>query len=138
MQACSAWALNLAEPSITPLCAPLQVIAETDELVAVTKPASIPVHVAGQYRKNTVLAILQMSRPDLGSLHPVHRLDKPVSGLLLFAKSAKAAEGVRAQLTVSLGLVPPDGRTRPAAVCAAAHWWLKLCHTFWQRCGRVV
>ena len=103
---CSLWAPRLPEPSSTPLRALPQVIAETDELVAVTKPASIPVHVAGQYRKNTVLAILQMSRPDLGSLHPVHRLDKPVSGLLLFAKSAKAAEGVRAQLTVRLGLVP--------------------------------
>ncbi len=113
---CSSGAPNSPEPSSTrPLCAPLQVIAETDELVAVTKPASIPVHVAGQYRKNTVLAILQMSRPDLGSLYPVHRLDKPVSGLLLFAKSAKAAEGVRAQLTVRLGLVPIFSRIWPAA-----------------------
>ena len=75
-------------------------MAETDELIAVHKPASIPVHVSGQYRKNTVMALLQVERPDLGKLFPVHRLDKPVSGLLLIAKSATAANDVRTQMMV--------------------------------------
>lgn len=102
------------------------------------KPHGMPVHVAGQYRKNTVLGILTAECPDLGPLFPIHRrgagrpdagqqpaapsqgtrhtrlpvspclirsdcshhapaplpvcrLDKPVSGLLLFARSAAAA-----------------------------------------------
>ena len=81
-------------------CMPVQIVAETDELVAVHKPASIPVHVSGQYRKNTVMALLQVDRPDLGRLFPVHRLDKPVSGLLLIAKTAAAANDVRTQIMV--------------------------------------
>ena len=42
--------------------------------MAVGKPPTLPVHVSGQYRKNTVLAVLQAERPDLGTLLPVHRL----------------------------------------------------------------
>lgn len=75
-------------------------MTETDDLIAVHKPASIPVHVSGQYRKNTVMALLQVQRPDLGRLFPVHRLDKPVSGLLLIAKTAAAANDVRTQMMV--------------------------------------
>ena len=76
-------------------------VGETDDLIAVHKPASVPVHVSGQYRKNTVMALLQLERPDLGRLFPVHRLDKPVSGLLLFAKNAAAAHDVCTQIMVS-------------------------------------
>lgn len=79
-----------------------QVVAETEDLIAVHKPPSVPVHVSGQYRKNTVMALLQVERPDLGRLFPVHRLDKPVSGLLLIAKNAAAANVVRALITVSM------------------------------------
>ena len=81
------------EPPV--LSTPIQIVAETSEYIAVNKPASIPVHVAGQYRKNTVLGILNAERPDLGTLHPVHRLDKPVSGVLIFARNAVAADILR-------------------------------------------
>ncbi|KAL4434182.1 hypothetical protein ABPG75_000623 [Micractinium tetrahymenae] len=70
---------------------PIHVVGASADMVAVCKPAGMPVHVAGQYRKNTVLGVLTAERPDLGPLFPVHRLDKPVSGLLLFARSAEAA-----------------------------------------------
>jgi len=76
-------------------------VAETQDLIAVHKPASMPVHACGQYRKNTVMALLQVERPDLGKLFPVHRLDKPVSGLLLIAKTAAAAKAVGTQIMVS-------------------------------------
>ncbi|KAA6423566.1 MAG: RNA pseudourine synthase 7-like [Trebouxia sp. A1-2] len=85
------------EPPVLNL--PLEVVAETQDLIAVHKPASMPVHACGQYRKNTVMALLQMGRPDLGKLFPVHRLDKPVSGLLLIAKTAAAAKAVGTQIT---------------------------------------
>ena len=88
-----------------------QVVGETDDLIAVSKPASVPVHVCGQYRKNTVMALLEVERPDLGALHPVHRLDKPVSGLLLVAKNSAGANRVRAQIQVLLhvpNLAAPD------------------------------
>ena len=60
-------------------------------MVAVNKPHGMPVHVAGQYRKNTVLGILTAEHPELAPLYPIHRLDKPVSGLLLFARTPRAA-----------------------------------------------
>ncbi|GAB4816797.1 hypothetical protein N2152v2_003843 [Parachlorella kessleri] len=77
---------------------PIQVVGETADIVAVNKPHGMPVHVAGQYRKNTVHGILAAERADLGELLPVHRLDKPVSGLLLFARHAAAAEALRQQI----------------------------------------
>ena len=93
----------------------MQIVAETDELIVVHKPASIPVHVSGQYRKNTVMALLQVERPDLGRLFPVHRLDKPVSGLLLIAKTAAAANDVRTQI-----MVRPHYRLLPFWTCLHA------------------
>lgn len=51
----------------------LQVVGQSADAVAVCKPHGMPVHVAGQYRKNTVHGILTAERPDLGPLYPVHR-----------------------------------------------------------------
>eukprot|EP00892_Ulva_mutabilis_P001131 jgi/Ulvmu1/11018/UM007_0198.1 len=79
--------------------APVEVLEVTDGIVAVNKPACMPVHVTGQYRKNTVVGLLSALRPELGPLAPAHRLDKPVSGVLLLTRTAAAAEGVRAKIT---------------------------------------
>lgn len=62
--------------------------------MAVGKPPSLPVHASGQYRKNTVAAVLEAEYAHLGPLRPVHRLDKSVSGVLLFARSAAAANAL--------------------------------------------
>jgi tRNA pseudouridine synthase 9 len=78
--------------------APPAVVGVTADLVAVNKPAGLPVHAAGQYRKNTVLGVLSAERPDLLPLLPLHRLDKPVSGLLLFARSPAAAAAACARI----------------------------------------
>ena len=77
-----------------------QVLGMTRDLVAVAKPGGVPVHVAGQHRKNTVAGILGALQPGLGPLLPVHRLDKPVSGVLLFARTSAAAEAFRVQMQV--------------------------------------
>ena len=37
----------------------IEVVGVTDDIVAVNKPAGMPVHVAGQYRKNTVQGVLE-------------------------------------------------------------------------------
>ena len=73
----------------------VQVVGVNQDVVAVSKPATWPVHATGQHRKNTVAGMLEATRPDLGTLHPVHRLDKPVSGLLLFARHPAAADSLR-------------------------------------------
>ncbi|KAI3438886.1 hypothetical protein D9Q98_001301 [Chlorella vulgaris] len=76
----------------------ITVIGQSEDAVAVCKPHGMPVHVGGQYRKNTVLGILTAERPDLGPLLPIHRLDKPVSGVLLFARNAAAAAALCAKI----------------------------------------
>lgn len=60
-------------PCSTPPPPTLQVVGQSADAVAVCKPHGMPVHVAGQYRKNTVHGILTAERPDLGPLYPVHR-----------------------------------------------------------------
>eukprot|EP00249_Psilotum_nudum_P036752 c861_g1_i1 orf=385-1806(+) len=67
------------------------------DVVTVIKPPSIPVHPCGQYRKNTVVGILQAEH-NLGPLFPIHRLDRLVSGLLIFARNAKTADYFRCQI----------------------------------------
>jgi len=76
----------------------VDVVAVTDDLVAVHKPATMPVHPTGQYRKNTVLGVLAAERRDLGRLSPIHRLDRNVSGLLLMARNARTASALREAL----------------------------------------
>lgn len=44
----------------------------TDELVAIGKPPSLPVHASGQFRKNSVVSVLEAEAGHLGPLRPVH------------------------------------------------------------------
>ena len=63
------------------------------ELAALKKPAGLPMHEAGYYRRRTVAGVLPQI---LGQgWTPVHRLDRETSGLLLCARQP----AVRAQLT---------------------------------------
>ncbi|XP_020573131.1 RNA pseudouridine synthase 7 isoform X2 [Phalaenopsis equestris] len=71
------------------------------DVITVCKPASIPVHPCGQYRKNTIIGILQAEH-DFAPLFPIHRLDRLVSGLLIFARSADKAEQFRQQIDAGL------------------------------------
>lgn len=69
----------------------IEVVAETDGLVAVNKPATVPVHPGGVYRHNSVIKLLQRQRGDPTPLLTVHRLDRLTSGLLVLAKTRAAA-----------------------------------------------
>ncbi|KAI3806963.1 hypothetical protein L1987_22883 [Smallanthus sonchifolius] len=73
------------------------ILHKGEDVVTVCKPASVPVHPCGQYRKNTVVGILQ-AEYDLAPLFPVHRLDRLVSGLLILARSASQADIFRQQI----------------------------------------
>jgi RluA family pseudouridine synthase len=73
----------------------IPVIFEDNDIVAIDKPenlASIPTRVAGE---ETVLSLLTPRFP--GKLFVVHRLDKEVSGVMLFAKNAEAHKRLNAQ-----------------------------------------
>ncbi len=74
---------------------PLEVIFENDELVAINKPHGLLVHRTPMAKDATEFAV-QLLRDQIGQrVHPVHRLDRKTSGVLLFAKSAEANQAVQ-------------------------------------------
>ncbi len=77
--------------------APLEIVHQDDDLVAINKPAGMLVHRTAIDRHETRFA-LQSLRDQLGRrVYPIHRLDKPTSGLLLFGLTADAAGAVAQQ-----------------------------------------
>ncbi|XP_022988439.1 RNA pseudouridine synthase 7-like [Cucurbita maxima] len=79
----------------------VKILKEEAEVLTVCKPASVPVHPCGQYRKNTVVGILQAEH-GLAPLFPIHRLDRLVSGLLILARNASKADLFRQQIESGL------------------------------------
>ncbi|CAB3411139.1 unnamed protein product [Caenorhabditis bovis] len=65
---------------------PIRIIHESDDLLVVDKPPSLPVHACGQYAIHTVLGQLR-EHYDRKGLRVLHRLDRTTSGILLFAKN---------------------------------------------------
>lgn len=74
--------------------APLPILYLDDHLIAVDKPAGLLVHRTILDRRETISA-LQLVRNQVGRhVYPVHRLDRPTSGVLLFAFSPETARAV--------------------------------------------
>ena len=68
---------------------PLEILYQDEYIVAINKPTGLLVHKSPIDRHETEFA-LQMVRDQIGQyVYPVHRLDKPTSGVLLFALSAE-------------------------------------------------
>ena len=64
---------------------PLEILYQDDYLVAINKPSGLLVHKSPIDKHETRFA-LQELRDQIGQyVYPVHRLDKPTSGVLLFA-----------------------------------------------------
>lgn len=81
---------------MSPLTAnPLQLIHRDSHLLAVHKPAGLLVHRSPIDRHETEFA-LQYARElnDGEHVYPVHRLDRPTSGLLLFARDPDMASAL--------------------------------------------
>ncbi len=75
----------------------LEILYRDDHLVAVHKPAGLLVHRSGIDRHETRFAV-QLLRDQIGRrVHPLHRLDKGRSGVLLFALDAVSARDVGIQ-----------------------------------------
>jgi tRNA pseudouridine65 synthase len=97
----------------------LTVLHQDDSVVAVSKPAGLLVHRSPIDARETRFA-LQLVRNQLRrTLFPVHRLDKPTSGVLLFALSSDAARSLakafergevrKTYLAVVRGVLPAHG-----------------------------
>ena len=81
--------MSSAEPFV--LTTPLNILYQDQYLVAVDKPSGMLVHRSFLDKHETVF-VMQTLRDQIGQhVFPVHRLDRPTSGVLLFALSADIA-----------------------------------------------
>ncbi len=97
----------------------LEIVYADDHLVAINKPPGLLTHRSAVARQETRFA-MQLLRDQLRQrVFPVHRLDKPTSGVLLFALSSHGARLVSEQfarrevqkeyLAVVRGISPAEG-----------------------------
>ena len=72
----------------------VEIIYQDGDFVAINKPSGLLVHRSAIDKHETRFA-LQLVRDALGQrVYPVHRLDKPTSGVLLFALNQKTAQAM--------------------------------------------
>ena len=73
---------------------PLEILYQDKHLVAVNKPSGLLVHKSSIDKHETQFA-LQLVRDLIGQyVYPIHRLDKPTSGVLLFALDVQMAQSM--------------------------------------------
>lgn len=78
---------GMVEP---PVATEIRVLAADEHLLALAKPAPLPVHPSGRYFKNALTSILGAARPD-APVWVVHRLDADTTGVIVFARRREAA-----------------------------------------------
>ena len=77
----------------------LKILYQDGHLVAIDKPSGLLVHRTALARKEKWFA-MQMLRDQLGQhVYPIHRLDRPTSGILVFALSSDCARRMGEQLS---------------------------------------
>ena len=116
--------LEEEQPSenIIPVCLPLHIIYEDEDLMVIDKPADMPVHPSiGNYTNtlaNGVAAYLD-AKDEHSPFRCINRLDRDTSGALILAKNAFSAAVLSTQmrnrqirrtyLAVVEGITPPNG-----------------------------
>ncbi len=74
-----------------------RVVYEDETLLAISKPAPLPVHAIGAYFENTLMHLLRRDRAEAQNFNLVHRLDSETSGLILLAKDKKVLKALQKQ-----------------------------------------
>jgi 23S rRNA pseudouridine1911/1915/1917 synthase len=82
----------------TPVPVDVPVLYEDDHLLAVAKPAHLPVHPSARYHRNTLIKVLQATRPAGSFLSLGHRLDRETSGVLLLSKTRACDRALKKRL----------------------------------------
>lgn len=78
---------------------PLPLLYQDECLVAINKPSGLLVHRSLIDKHETQFAV-QLLRDQIGQkVYPVHRLDRPTSGVLLFALDPHTARHLTEQFT---------------------------------------
>ncbi len=97
----------------------LEILYHDDDLIAINKPSGLLVHKSFIDKDEQYFA-MQLLRDQIGKwVYPIHRLDKPTSGVLVFALSSEIAKMMATQfeshtiikryLTVVRGWTPKEG-----------------------------
>lgn len=84
---------NTVEPRVN---VEVRFLYEDRSLVALSKPAPLPVHPSGRYNRHTLTSLLRRAFEGL-ALKPVHRLDADTTGVILLAKDATTATALGRQ-----------------------------------------
>jgi tRNA pseudouridine65 synthase len=70
----------------------LEIIFEDEHYIAINKPSGLLVHKTKLAKKEIAVFALQLLRDQIGQrVNPLHRIDRPTSGILLFSKTSEAA-----------------------------------------------
>ena len=86
---------------LEPVEGPLDIVYEDADLLVLNKAPGVPCHPGPGHYSDTIgnyIAFYYKKQGILADYHPVHRLDKGTSGLLVLAKHAHAQERLKAQL----------------------------------------
>ena len=112
----SSWDDGINEPPTETL----PILYRDSQLIAIHKPAGLLVHRSPIDRHETRFA-LQLLREQLGQrVYPVHRLDKPTSGVMLFALNRETAGRLGEQF--SLNQVSKAYLAVVRGYCAESGW----------------
>jgi tRNA pseudouridine65 synthase len=80
----------------------IKILYQDEFLVAVHKPANMLVH-KSMIDKHETIYLMQVLRDQIGQyVYPLHRLDKPTSGVILFALSSESARDFSAVIEQGL------------------------------------
>ena len=106
--------------------APLEIVYQDESLVAINKPAGLLVHRSRIDVRATEFALQRLRDQIQQPVFPVHRLDRPTSGVLLFALNSTIAAAVANQFqqrtveksyhAIVRGFLAEDGRWNEALV----------------------
>jgi 23S rRNA-/tRNA-specific pseudouridylate synthase len=81
----------------------INIVEETEDLFAIDKPSTIPIHSCGGYHRNSLMNILNETYSNSSNtsndcehsnkkFYTIHRLDRLTSGLVVLAKTSHAAQ----------------------------------------------
>ncbi|KAL5022047.1 hypothetical protein ScPMuIL_001202 [Solemya velum] len=76
---------------------PIEILADTEDLIVVNKPPSIPCHPCGRYRYNSIPFILGKEY-GYSNLRNIYRLDRLTSGVLICTKTAEKTRQLEDQI----------------------------------------
>ncbi len=121
---------------------PLDILYQDDLLIAVTKPNGLLVHPGREPEGKEWIAMKVLRDQIRRRVYAIHRLDRPTSGVLLFALEAPAADAMRAEfehrrvhktyVAVVCGQ-PPEAWENRTPLQKEEGAKTKECHTRFQR-----